>query len=273
MKDVPRLLRDSARSFVIAFGLILLCFPICAISQENTNPQPPNQPIPIKIGTIGNEYAPAGFTRLYIFSVLKRHASIVVSRNGDAFLNLDLERGDDCSGNGSLDIRLPATTYTVSVNSEGYVRTSVDVAGASTVEYVVDVGTHDQGCLPGISPARGKAATTTGPDNGQAGIQQQIDRIAKGAHQEFPAPTESSLEPGQAAGWSIKNATEYDLHLYLSGPTARSYVITSGGSITVDLPSGSYRIAADVGHGVLPFYAVRRLGDARWSSHFYIAKQ
>jgi len=63
--------------------------------------------------------------------------------------------------------------------------------------------------------------------------------------------------------------------LYLSGPTEGDYVIANGDSVNIDLPPGSYRIAAEVSNkGVTPFYAVRQLNaDTRWNSHFYIAHQ
>jgi hypothetical protein len=58
-------------------------------------------------------------------------------------------------------------------------------------------------------------------------------------------------------------------------PLLRDYVIPNGNSFAIDLPPGSYRIAASVsGKNVIPFFAVRQLNtNARWTSHFYIARQ
>lgn len=122
--------------------------------------------------------------------------------------------------------------------------------------------------FPGPNPAsvQGSTADT---------VSSAIERIANGQHQELPQPIQVPLTAGQTPGWLIENATAYQLHLYLSGPVQHSYVIQTGGAMTIDLPPGSYRIAADVpDKSVLPFYAVRQLNaDTRWKSHFYIARQ
>jgi hypothetical protein len=106
-------------------------------------------------------------------------------------------------------------------------------------------------------------------------INSAIDKIAQNPHQDLPQPTQSAVAQGQSPGWSIQNATVYRLHLYLSGPVQRDYVIPQGNSITIDLPAGSYRVAAEVSDKrIIPFYAVRQLNiNTRWKSHFYIAPQ
>ncbi|MGA2903179.1 MAG: hypothetical protein ABSD98_05085 [Candidatus Korobacteraceae bacterium] len=111
------------------------------------------------------------------------------------------------------------------------------------------------------------------PQSSASSVESAIDKITQGAHQELPPPVQTQVSPGQNPGWSIENATAYQLHLYLSGPVERDYVIPQGSSIAIDLPPGSYRIAAEVSDkSVIPFYAVRQLNaNARWSSHFYIA--
>ena len=102
-----------------------------------------------------------------------------------------------------------------------------------------------------------------------------IDRIAKGSHQELPPPTQTPTALGQSPGWTIENATGYQLHLYLSGPTEHEYVIPNGNSINLDLPPGSYRMAAEVSSkNVTPFYALRQLDSGtRWKSKFYISQK
>lgn len=106
-------------------------------------------------------------------------------------------------------------------------------------------------------------------------IQAQIKRIAQGEHQQLPEPTQSYVLPGQKPGWTIENATGFQLHLYLTGPAARDYIIPSGKSIDIDLPPGSYRIAVDLSSkSVLPYYSERQLNDdMRWKLRFYIASE
>ena len=176
---------------------------------------------------------------------------------------------------------IPAYTFTVETSRCGPISASLN--GDSTKAKMIHVMfpsqdsgsefTHISRLYSECHGGGVQNTTKASPANDQSLISAQIEQIANGAHQQLPPPTQTPLAPGQTSGWSIKNATGYELHLYLSGPVERSYVIVDGGNIAVDLPAGSYRIAADVGHGVLPFYAVRQLGDARWSSHFYIAQQ
>jgi hypothetical protein len=127
---------------------------------------------------------------------------------------------------------------------------------------------------PTISGSRSQAKPS-GSGSAPRSISSAIDKIEQGRHQELPPPTQTAIVPGQSPGWSIENATGYQLRLYLSGPAERDYQIANGNSITIDLPPGSYRIAADVpSKGVLPFYAVRQLDSGtRWKSHFYIASK
>jgi hypothetical protein len=170
---------------------------------------------------------------------------------------------------GMMTIVLPVARYVVMTSGVGLdALGGYDVLGDKGTGYCIDIGSSSPECTSDLAIPKDEKPVTEGSADT---IRTQIDRIAQGSHQELPAPKQSSLAPGQTPGWSIQNATGYELHLYLSGPVEHSYVIANGSSVAVDLPAGSYRIAADVGHGVLPFYAVRQLGDARWSSHFYIA--
>jgi hypothetical protein len=174
-----------------------------------------------------------------------------------------------CDNPDTAMVRLPRMEYSIAVRSA--------------------VGTYeDRIVLPALSPGQhyvlalkkvmgngqaGAPLASTIPQSTASSIESAIDKITQGAHQELPPPVQTRVSPGQNPGWSIENATAYQLHLYLSGPVERDYVIPQGSSIAIDLPPGSYRIAAEVSDkSVIPFYAVRQLNaNARWSSHFYIA--
>jgi len=113
------------------------------------------------------------------------------------------------------------------------------------------------------------------PTSGGDTIDAAIDSIARGPHQDLPQQSAQRLAPGERTGWSVENGTGYDVQLYVSGPEKQQFAIPNGGSITINLIPGTYRIAATVSDvAVKPFYAVRQLeGQTRWASHFYIARQ
>jgi hypothetical protein len=163
---------------------------------------------------------------------------------------------------------IPAGDYTISTTSAQFEPTVSTLKGISSEAHTVFLLSSSG---PGSADSRQTQPSSVDTDK----VRSAIDRIANGSHQELPSPTQTSTAPGQNPGWTIENATGYQLHLYLSGPTERDYVIENSGSINLDLPPGSYRIAADVSSkSVIPFYAVRQLNaDTRWKSHFYIARQ
>jgi hypothetical protein len=175
-----------------------------------------------------------------------------------------------------LSVHVPQGEYEVGIASldkaflgnnatQAWSGPKIKIEGKSGISYWVSIKQKDKSA--GVQPSTSLPQTSA--------IQQEIDRVAQGTHQDLPPPVQTSLSPGQNPGWTIENATGYQLNLYLSGPAERHYAIANGESINIDLPPGSYRIAADVSSGgVTPFYAVRQLNaDTRWKSHFYIARQ
>ena len=163
---------------------------------------------------------------------------------------------------------IPAGDYTINTTSAQFEPTVSTLKGVSTEAHTVILMVSSGA---GSTDTHQVLPSSTDADN----VRSAIDRIANGAHQDPPVPTQTSTARGQNPGWSIENVTGYQLHLYLSGPTERDYVIENGKSINIDLAPGSYRIAADVSSkSVIPFYAVRQLNaDTRWKSHFYVARQ
>jgi len=278
MKPVPWLFRPSVRNHLCLFGLLLVVCLVAAVAQENTRPPQGKQPMYVGVkeeeeeGRLSWERDSCGnFPKGSIFTIVNTLPQPIVAyiqaSNGIQVFQAQIAPHGPVSTPTMTVVNaypplarlcLPPGEYRIGVYDGG----SEHIQAQSRRRYRVEVFSHEVSATA-VQP------TPLIPDS----IRSQIDRIANGAHQELPAPTQSSLASGQSAGWSVENATGYELHLYLSGPVERSYVIASGGPIAVDLPPGSYRIAADVSHGVLPFYAVRQLGDARWSSHFYLARQ
>jgi len=173
----------------------------------------------------------------------------------------------DCSGDLRYSViilnEVPAGRYEVSATKiDGYSDNSLDIDGKPGETHPVALGPK----LPSCEGVTGLI------DEGPLAAGMQIYRVAIGSHQSLPAPEQLSIARGENPGWTIENATGYQVDLYLRGPVERHYQIRKGDSINVDLPPGGYRIAAKLSNeSVLPFYAVRELGGGtRWKSHLYI---
>jgi hypothetical protein len=274
MTNVPSLAQRLFSLSAYFLGLLLTAVTSTAVSQT------PSEFLPMKTVIFSQlpELIGPDTMSIAVINHLHRTVIVAIQADGKPFASFSLQGStEDCS---SLDKAgllvlnsVPLKTYRIIVNTEGFLSSSTDIRGLGGRQYQISLGSP-----PGCAAASGsRVAPGPSADSqqtaGEGTISAQIDRIASGAHQELPAPILNSLAPGQSPGWSIENGTDYDLHLYLSGPVERSYAIAGRGSIEVDLPPGNYRIAADVSHGVLPFYAVRQLGSTRWKSHFYIAGQ
>lgn len=164
-------------------------------------------------------------------------------------------------------VKLPRIEYIIEAKALGFLNARVALPPLSPGQYYSLALRKGTGSGEAGAPFSGTSQSTA------SSIESAINKITQGAHQELPPPVQTQVSPGQNPGWSIENATAYQLHLYLSGPVERDYVIPQGSSIAIDLPPGSYRVAAEVSDkSVIPFYAVRQLNaNARWSSHFYIA--
>ncbi|HUI43562.1 MAG TPA: hypothetical protein VL523_16495 [Terriglobia bacterium] len=113
------------------------------------------------------------------------------------------------------------------------------------------------------------------PDDSKGSVRSTIDRISRGSHQELPEARSTTAAADQGAGWDVTNNTEYQLHVYFSGPVDRELLVPAGKSRSVDMPPGTYRIAATVTNSsVDPFYGSRTLpGQTRWKSSFHIASE
>ncbi|MGA2902899.1 MAG: hypothetical protein ABSD98_03650 [Candidatus Korobacteraceae bacterium] len=282
MKDLLRLLHPSLRRLPGFLTLVVAFSTIAGVSQEKAAPHLSRDDNALKfIGSLGPvPNSPiAKFTEIVFENYTDKTVHLTVgfgSTDGPpgigVFEGMIAPKAPGCL---PVIVRfvLPPAQYAIHTGLSLDLLGWGDIQGLPSYSYSFFLGSVPSGC------AGADSLNTAGPqppkESGGTTISSQIDRIANGSHQALPAPLQSSLAPGQNPGWSIENATGYQLHLYLSGPAERDYVIPNGNSINVDLPPGIYRIAADVSSkSVIPFYAVRQLNvNARWTSHFYIGRQ
>lgn len=272
---------------------LLLASVLSAIPLQ-VNAQDPAPKVPVTVGLearstpqgMKDALEPDGYTGIAVYNNMRRPVCVTIRTTdgkevgtlGPIPVSWVCDKGRQYSGV-STRIRLPAGPYTATVTMEGYDSNTVNVPGLSTRLHQVGIGDATKACSP--VPGDWKAEFRTGDCPAaqrpmqQSAIGSRIDQIAGGPHQELPQPAQSAIATNQNPGWLVENATGYQLHLYSSGPTEREYTIQNGSSIDINLPAGSYRVAADVSDkSVLPFYAVRQLSaGTRWKSHFYLAPQ
>lgn len=102
-------------------------------------------------------------------------------------------------------------------------------------------------------------------------IDLEVAAVFAGEHGELP-----SMDKGYSTGASysvieIENRTQYDLTVSYSGPDSKRMVIQPYRTRSMRIGNGSYRVAANVGHGVTPFAGTEYLDGSHFSSSFYIS--
>lgn len=102
-------------------------------------------------------------------------------------------------------------------------------------------------------------------------IDLEVSAVFAGEHGILP-----SMDRGYSTGASysvieIENRTQYDLTVSYSGPDSKRMVIHPYGTRSMRIGNGSYRVAANVGHGVIPFAGTEYLDGSYFSSAFYIS--
>jgi len=110
---------------------------------------------------------------------------------------------------------------------------------------------------------------------GESGIRGEIDSIARSG--KFVPLPEPQMVLGNRANSAtairiLRNDTSYPLHVLMSGPVDRRVDLAPGGSASIELPPGSYRVAARVdAAAVQPFYGVQVLeAGIEYTSQFFI---
>lgn len=99
----------------------------------------------------------------------------------------------------------------------------------------------------------------------------EVSSVFAGEHGMLP-----QMDKGYSTGASysvieIENQTQYELTVSYSGPDSKRLVIPAGQTRKLNIGNGYYRVAASVGHGVIPFAGTEQLDGSYFSSSFYIS--
>lgn len=99
----------------------------------------------------------------------------------------------------------------------------------------------------------------------------EVASVFSGEHGILP-----QMDRGYSTGASysvieIENRTQYELTVSYSGPDSKRMVIPSYGTKSMRIGNGNYRVAASVGHGVIPYAGTEYLDGSHFSSSFYIS--
>lgn len=123
-----------------------------------------------------------------------------------------------------------------------------------------------------LSPVAGSSATTLQAPGGS--ISEEIEKIRNGEHVPFPPIQAVGGDPSRSSGtgaFAVKNDTAYTLTVLFSGPTERRLEVAPGGSISIDLLPGSYKVAARVSApDVSPSYGEHVFDRSSSGVTFYI---
>lgn len=125
----------------------------------------------------------------------------------------------------------------------------------------------------GPSPAQ-RPGTTSQTSGGS--ISDEIDKISSSEHVPFPpiqpiGATSSSASPNGMGAFAVKNDTPYTLTVLFSGPTERRVEIAPGGSLSIELLPGAYKVAARVNApDVSPSYGEHVFDRSSSGVTFYI---
>jgi len=118
-------------------------------------------------------------------------------------------------------------------------------------------------------------ANPTNTSDGIDSIRDQIIRVEQGRHNNLPAATASPLGTSASSGSirrTVENGTAYTLIVLFGGPVEQRIVLGPGRTEQVELPPGTYKVAAHVSApSVLPFFGVQIYSAGQeYTSHFYI---
>ncbi len=111
---------------------------------------------------------------------------------------------------------------------------------------------------PAPPPAvSGEAAVPPGPPGAaSAASADPVERIRSGQHSLLlTAERVGARIPGVSAGLEVVNGADSEIVVFFKGPVVRSVSLLPGRSARVDLPSGSYEVAAELPESVaIPLY-------------------
>ena len=124
----------------------------------------------------------------------------------------------------------------------------------------------------GLVPAGSGSSNPAAPSSSLT-IREEFDRITSRPYGSLPPiqSTGASASRNGMAVLEIKNDTAYTLTALFGGPTERRVEVAPGGSISVELLPGSYKVAGRVNApGVLPSYGEHRFDASGSGMKFYI---
>lgn len=101
-------------------------------------------------------------------------------------------------------------------------------------------------------------------------IDLEVESVFAGEHGILPP-----MDRGYSTGTSyseveVENRTQYTLTVNYSGPDSKRMVISPYATKSIRIGNGGYRVAASVGHGVIPFAGTEYLDGSQYRSSFYI---
>jgi DNA-directed RNA polymerase subunit RPC12/RpoP len=103
-------------------------------------------------------------------------------------------------------------------------------------------------------------------------VPEEISAIRAGRHAQLPQGEGSPAELGGQTVINVQNSTGYELYFYISGPTSRQITLSAGVTRPINIPPGSYDVAAKVSDPrVTPFYGRHNYAaNAEYSEQLYI---
>ena len=103
-------------------------------------------------------------------------------------------------------------------------------------------------------------------------IDLEVSLVYAGEHGHLPTMEQTGYGSGSTSYITVTNSTSYTLTLLYSGPDSKRMVISAGGTSSVRLKNGNYRIAASVSaYNVSKYAGNESLQGGFYSVDYYIS--
>jgi hypothetical protein len=132
--------------------------------------------------------------------------------------------------------------------------------------------THIVAILP--APNEGQRRNASNVPGDSHLVDDAIGRIQGGQYSPMPQAQVSGGSGSGSPRLTIENGTQYDIQVYLSGPETRSVPVPAGGTSVLDLPAGSFKLAAEIPNSsIMPFYGEQNFNNGNaYIEKFYIQR-
>jgi peptidyl-prolyl cis-trans isomerase A (cyclophilin A) len=145
----------------------------------------------------------------------------------------------------------------------------------SLLDRVISAVVIDDPRPTAVGQVRPSSATPRQAEGTETSIRREVARIERGQHSDLPPPVASSARAGDSSGAvrrTVANGTSYTLTVMFDGPVARRITLAPGATQQLQLPPGTYKVAARVpAPNVLPFFGEQSYSEGQgYTSHFYI---